>query len=70
MLAEGIIYKGVLYGGFMVKPYLSELSVLEFNVRFGDPETQVILSLLDSDLYEIFMACIQGNNLFHFESIL
>ena len=56
---EGIIYKGVLYAGLMIKdkkPYL-----LEFNCRFGDPETQVILPLMDSDIVDIMLASIDGN---------
>lgn len=53
--SEGIDYKGVLYAGLMVvnkKPY-----VLEYNCRFGDPETQVVLPLLKSDLLEIMIKC-------------
>jgi phosphoribosylamine--glycine ligase len=52
--AEGIPYKGILYAGLMIdqgKPY-----VLEFNCRFGDPETQPVLSRLQSDLMEVAMA--------------
>ena len=55
---ENIDYKGILYIGFMVdngKPY-----VLEFNCRFGDPETQVILPLLETDLVDIVEHTIAG----------
>ncbi|MBR3654586.1 MAG: phosphoribosylamine--glycine ligase [Elusimicrobia bacterium] len=55
---ENIDYKGILYIGFMVdngKPY-----VLEFNCRFGDPETQVILPLLETDLVDIVEHTING----------
>ncbi len=51
---EGIKYKGILYAGIMLRD--GEPSVLEFNCRFGDPETQPILTRLDSDLLEISMA--------------
>lgn len=59
MAAEGHPYKGVLYGGFMVSPQ-GEPLVLEYNCRFGDPETQVLLPLLASDLSDVFLACIAG----------
>ena len=49
-------YKGILYAGLMIKD--GSYKVLEFNCRFGDPETQCILSRLESDLVEIFEACI------------
>jgi phosphoribosylamine---glycine ligase len=59
MAAEGISYKGVLYAGLMIadgKPL-----VLEFNARFGDPETQVILPLLKTDLVDVLMAVVEGS---------
>jgi phosphoribosylamine--glycine ligase len=59
MASEGMPYNGVLYAGLMIvdgKPL-----VLEFNARFGDPETQVILPLLKTDLADILMAVVQGN---------
>ena len=54
MRAEGIDYRGVLYGGFMLTPQGPKL--LEFNARFGDPETQVILPRLKTDLVEVMLA--------------
>ncbi len=59
MLKENIIYKGVLYAGIMMsegKPYL-----LEYNCRFGDPETQVILPRLKDDLLPLLLECAEGN---------
>ncbi len=53
MAAEGRPYKGVLYAGIMITE--SGPKALEFNCRFGDPETQVVLPLLDSDLAEIMV---------------
>lgn len=53
--AEGIDYRGCLYGGFMLTA--NGPKVLEFNARFGDPETQVILPRLENDLVEVMLAC-------------
>ncbi len=58
MRDRGIPYKGVLYGGLMLsagKPY-----VIEFNARFGDPETQPIILKMESDLLPILVACVEG----------
>lgn len=56
--AEGIAYKGVLYGGLMLNG--TEAGVLEFNARFGDPETQPILFRMESDLLSVVLACAEG----------
>jgi folate-dependent phosphoribosylglycinamide formyltransferase PurN len=58
MKAEGIPFIGVLYAGVMITK--DGPKALEYNCRFGDPETQVLLPLLKSDLYEVAMACVQG----------
>jgi len=53
---RGIDYRGVLYAGLMITP-TSEPKVIEFNCRFGDPETQVVLPLLETPLEELLLAC-------------
>ncbi len=58
MNKEGRKFKGVLYCGLMLTD--KGIKVLEYNARFGDPETQVVLPRLESDLYDIFNACIDG----------
>jgi len=58
MNAEGREFKGVLYFGLMLTR--DGAKVLEYNARFGDPETQVILPRLDTDLVDVFEACIDG----------
>jgi len=57
--AEGCKYRGILYAGLMIKDGIPR--VLEFNARFGDPETQPILMRLKSDLLPILEACISGH---------
>ena len=58
MNAEGRTFKGCLYFGLMITP--DGPKVIEYNCRFGDPETQVVLPLLDGDLLKIMMACTNG----------
>ena len=59
MAAEGCPYKGILYAGLMIRD--GRAKVLEFNCRFGDPETQPLLMRLESDLVEVIEGVITGN---------
>ena len=59
MIDEGRPYRGVLYAGMMLTA--TGPMVIEFNCRFGDPETQVVLPLLESDLFDVMNACIDGS---------
>ena len=58
MCSEGLPLSGVLYGGLMKTP--QGIKVIEFNARFGDPETEVVLPLMESDLYAVFEAVAKG----------
>lgn len=58
MNEEGRTFKGCLYFGLMITPQGPK--VIEYNCRFGDPETQVVLPLLDTDLFDIFEAVYNG----------
>lgn len=58
MNAEGCPFKGCLYFGLMITP--DGPKVIEYNCRFGDPETQVVLPLLESDLLHVMLACTNG----------
>ncbi len=57
---EGIVYRGVIFGGLMITPDRG-IKVLEFNVRFGDPEAQVLLPRLRSDLFPLLYETARGN---------
>ncbi len=59
MAEAGCSYKGVLYAGLMLTPQGPK--VLEYNVRFGDPETQPLLALLENDLAEVLLAVAEGD---------
>jgi phosphoribosylamine---glycine ligase len=58
LAAEGRPYKGLLYGGLMING--DSVKALEFNARFGDPETQVVMPRLKTDLVEIMLAVINN----------
>ncbi|UUZ81645.1 phosphoribosylamine--glycine ligase [Paenibacillus sp. P26] len=58
MVAEGRPFRGVLFAGLMLTP--SGPKTIEFNARFGDPETQVVLPRLKTDLLDIFLATVNG----------
>jgi len=58
MVEEGVPFCGVLYGGLMKTP--DGVKVIEFNARFGDPETEVVLPRLKSDIYDVFCAIAEG----------
>jgi phosphoribosylamine--glycine ligase / phosphoribosylformylglycinamidine cyclo-ligase len=59
MRRRGTPYTGILYAGLMLTA--DGPQVLEFNARFGDPETQLLLPLLQTDLVDVMLACIQGD---------
>ncbi len=59
MRKEGIPFKGILYAGLMISG--DDIKVLEFNVRFGDPEIQAVLPLLNGRLGDILTASVEGN---------
>lgn len=60
MVAEGVPFVGVLYGGLILTN--EGPKVIEFNARFGDPETEVVLPRLKSDIYALFDAAIDGRD--------
>ncbi|MFW6055995.1 MAG: phosphoribosylamine--glycine ligase, partial [Chloroflexota bacterium] len=55
---EGLDFRGVIYAGLMVKG--DDMKVLEFNARFGDPETQIVLPLMQSDLARVLLDCAEA----------
>lgn len=57
---EGVPFKGVLYGGLILTK--DGPKVIEFNARFGDPETEVVLPRLESDFYDLIEAAVEGND--------
>ena len=65
MVAEGKPLTGVLYGGLMKTA--NGIKVIEFNARFGDPETEVVLPLMESDAYTVFSSIATGQAIDHIE---
>ena len=61
MVLEGVPFKGVLYGGLMKTK--NGIKVIEFNSRFGDPETEVVLPRLESDIIDIFLNIVDGKKI-------
>ena len=61
MQAEGMPFQGIFFAGLMITAKGPEL--IEYNVRFGDPETQSLMLRLESDIVPLFMACAQGKGL-------
>lgn len=61
MVKEGVPFKGVLYGGLMKTR--DGVKVIEFNSRFGDPETEVVLPRLESDIVDIFLSIVDGKKI-------
>jgi len=59
MAEQGMPFTGFLYAGLMISPY-GDIKVLEFNVRFGDPETQPVMMRLQSDLAQLCLAAVNG----------
>ncbi|MDR1559303.1 MAG: phosphoribosylamine--glycine ligase [Clostridiales bacterium] len=56
---EGVVYKGVIYFGLMLTP--DGPKVIEYNCRFGDPETQAVLPRLENNLLDVMLACVNGS---------
>ncbi|MCD8312580.1 MAG: phosphoribosylamine--glycine ligase [Bacteroidales bacterium] len=61
MVSEGRPFRGVLYGGLIKTA--SGIKVIEFNCRFGDPETEVVLPRLETDIYDMFSAVVDGTQM-------
>jgi phosphoribosylamine--glycine ligase len=61
MISEGIPFKGVLYGGLMATK--TGVKVIEFNARFGDPETEVVLPRMESDLVKVLLTLLENKEI-------